>query len=75
MADGGFRILDLDAVRAALELIMTTNGGSRFDEMYADLTEHGKGFLLGYVNGYAECLAHVSAADSTPQFQNEIDIM
>ena len=58
--DGGFEILDLDEVRHVLDVIMTAEtGDSAVDDMYADLSEHGKGFLLGYVNGYAECLRHV----------------
>lgn len=64
MADGNFEILDLDEVRAVLDAVMRgETGDSTVDDMYADLSEHGKGFLLGYVNGYHECMVHMSLAD------------
>lgn len=67
MSDGNFGITDFDAVRAILDKVMAgelPGGGSAVDDMCADLSDYGRGFLMGYLNGYRECMEHVSLADN-----------
>ncbi len=60
MENAGFQYVDFDKARAAILSVMEAEVHA--EDMLDDLTEEGKAFLLGYLNGYRECMRHVELA-------------